>query len=47
VDSTVDQLMATWLAWARHRQCKLSQLCAGLREGKVILFDKDYYVFDF
>jgi hypothetical protein len=78
VDSTVVQLMATCLDWAKHRRrkaaakchlrlhlrsmlpsCvvigsakehdrrKLEQLCADLREGEIVLFDKGYYVFDY
>lgn len=76
VDSTVVQLMASCLDWAKHRRrkaaakchlrlhlrsmlpsCvvigsakehdrrKIDQLCAGLREGEIVLFDKGYYVF--
>jgi hypothetical protein len=78
VDSTVVQLMALCLDWAKHRRrkaaakchlrlnlrsmlpsCvvigsakehdrrKIEQLCAGLREGEIVLFDKGYYVFDY
>jgi hypothetical protein len=78
VDSTVVQLMAACLDWAKHRRRKaaakchlrldlrsllpacvvigsakehdrrrLEQLCAGLREGEIVLFDKGYYVFDY
>lgn len=78
VDSTVVQLMASCLDWAKHRRrkaaakchlrlhlrsmlpsCvvigsakehdrrKIEQLCAGLREGEIVLFDKGYYVFDY
>lgn len=78
VDSTVVQLMASCLDWARHRRrkaaakchlrlnlrsmlpsCvvigsakehdrrKIEQLCAGLREGEIVLFDKGYYLFSY
>lgn len=30
-----------------HDRRRLEQLCAGLREGEIVLFDKGYYVFDY
>lgn len=30
-----------------HDRRKLEQLCAGLRAGEIVLFDKGYYVFDY
>jgi hypothetical protein len=30
-----------------HDHRRLEQLCAGMRDGEIVLFGKGYYVFDY